>query len=608
MARTLKNLLHLLLLLTFMQVTAAGPVGTHGLSLHGELKYPVGFSHLQYVNPEAPKGGELRLAEIGTFDSLNPFILKGIAPAGISGLHDTLTYNSNDEAFSEYGLIAESIEVAPDHAWVIFNLRSEARFQDGSPITAADVIFSFEALKERGHPFYRSYYAPVEKAEALGPHRVKFHFRVRNNRELPLTIGQLPVLSEKYWRNHNFGKTTLEAPVGSGPYQIDAVESGRFIRYRRVADYWGAKLPVNVGRHNFDTIRHDYYRDTTVALEAFKAGEYSLRLENTSKLWATGYASPALESGKMRQEEIFHQRPTGMQGFVYNTRRALFSDRRVRKALAYAFDFEWTNRNLFYGAYTRTKSYFSNSELAATGLPQGEEIRILKGYRGKVPDELFNRAYTVPSSLGKGAKRSNLRAAARLLREAGWVVRDQHLVHAKTGQPFNFEMLLVSPAFERIVLPFKRNLARLGIEMRVRTVDSAQYEKRLEAFDFDMSVYVWGQSLSPGNEQQDFWSAKAADIRGSRNLAGVKDPVVDELIAQLVTAPDRKTLIQRSRALDRVLLWGHYVIPHWHIRSFRVAYWDIFGRPKVIPKYALGLDTWWLDTAKAAALEAPTSK
>ncbi len=608
MARTLKNWLNLIWLLAFLQGATAGPASTHGLSLHGELKYPTGFSQLEYVNPNAPKGGELRLAEIGTFDSLNPFILKGIAPAGISGLHDTLTYNTNDEAFSEYGLIAESIEVAPDHSWVIFNLRPEARFHDGSPITAADVIFSFKALKERGHPFDRSYYAPVEKAEALTPHKVKFYFRVRNNRELPLTIGQLPVLSEKYWRNHDFGKTTLEAPVGSGPYRIDTVESGRFIRYRRVADYWGAKLPVNVGRHNFDTIRHDYYRDTTVALEAFKAGEYSLRLENTSKLWATGYAGPALASGKMRQEEIFHQRPTGMQGFVYNTRRALFSDPRVREALAYAFDFEWTNRNLFYGAYTRTNSYFSNSELAASELPEGEELRILEAYRGKVPDELFSRAYTAPSSTGKGGKRHNLRIAARLLRKAGWVVRDQHLVHAKTGQPFAFEMLLVSPAFERIALPFKLNLARLGIEMRVRTVDSAQYEKRLEAFDFDMSVYVWGQSLSPGNEQQDFWSTKAADIRGSRNLAGVQDPVVDELIAQLVTSPDRKTLIQRSRALDRVLLWGHYVIPHWHIRSFRVAYWDIFGRPKVIPKYALGLDTWWLDSTKASTLGKPTAK
>ncbi len=608
MVRTLKNLLNLIWLLALVQGAAAESASSHGLSLHRELKYPAGFSHLEYVNPEAPKGGELRLAEIGTFDSLNPFILKGIAPAGISGLHDTLTYNSNDEAFSEYGLIAESIEVAPDHSWVIFNLRSEARFHDGSPITATDVIFSFEALKERGHPFYRSYYAPVEKAEALGPRKVKFYFQVRNNRELPLTIGQMPVLSEKYWRNHDFGKTTLDAPVGSGPYRIDSVEPGRFVRYQRVADYWGAKLPVNVGRHNFDTIRYDYYRDSTVALEAFKAGEYSLRLENTSKLWATGYTGPALESGKMRQEEIFHQRPTGMQGFVYNTRRALFSDRRVREALAYAFDFEWTNRNLFYGAYTRTNSYFSNSELAAPGLPEGEELRTLEGYRGKIPDELFSRAYTVPSSTGRNGVRRNLRTAARLLRKAGWVVRDQRLVHAKTGQPFSFEVLLVSPAFERVVLPFKRNLARLGIEMRVRTVDSAQYQKRLDNFDFDMSVYVWGQSLSPGNEQQDFWSAKAANIPGSRNLAGVQDPVVDELIAQLVSSPDRKTLIQRTRALDRVLLWGYYVIPHWHIRSFRVAYWDIFGRPGVIPKYALGLDTWWLDSAKAAALETQPAK
>jgi microcin C transport system substrate-binding protein len=574
----------------------------HALALHGTPKYGPDFTHLDYVNPKAIKGGHVRLAEIGTFDNLNPYILKGIAAAGVSGLFDTLTYHARDEAFTEYGLLAESIEVADDNSWVIFTLRPQARFHDGSPVTAEDVIFSFNILKTKGHPFYRSYYANVQRAEQMGNHKAKFTFSSGDNRELPLILGQMPVLSKSYWNHHDFEKTTLSPPLGSGPYKVESVDPGRSITYQRDPNYWGADLAVNVGRNNFDTLRYDYYRDATVALEAFKAGEYDFRVENVAKNWATGYDSPALNSGLIKQETIPHQQPTGMQGFVFNTRREIFKDPRVREALAYAFDFEWTNKNLFYDAYQRTRSYFSNSELAARGLPSKAELAILKPYRGRLPEAVFTKSYEPPSTDGSGNLRHNLRTAVRLLKKAGWVINKGRLVHQQTGKPLAFELLLVNPSFERVALPFKRNLKRLGIDLSVRTVDSAQYQRRVENFDFDMIVAVRGQSLSPGNEQRDFWSSDRADVPGSRNLAGVNDPIVDELVELLINAPDRQSLIDRTRALDRVLLWGHYVIPHWHLRYFRVAYWDKFGRPNISPKYALGFDTWWIDPAKEAAL------
>jgi microcin C transport system substrate-binding protein len=575
----------------------------YAAALHGQPKYGPGFEHFEYVDPDAPKGGDVRLAAIGTFDNLNPFILKGASAAGLGGLFDTLTYQSDDEPFTVYGLVAERIEFPQDRSWVEFTLRPEARFHDGSPITVEDVIFTFEILKQKGHPRYRLYYANVVKAERTGERKVRFTFDTKDNRELPLIVGQMPILSKAYWSGRNFEETTLEAPLGSGPYTVESVDPGRSITYRRVKDYWAADLPVNRGRDNFDTIRYDYYRDTTVALEAFKAGEYDFRLENVSKQWATGYAGPGLKNGLIVKEEIPHELPTGMQGFVFNTRREIFKDPRVRWALAYAFDFEWTNRNLFYGAYTRTASYFSNSELASRGLPSPEELAILEPYRGRVPEEVFTQAYRPPSTDGSGNIRGNLRKALALLKAAGWSIKDKRLVNEKTGQPMRFEMLLVDPAFERIVLPFKHNLERLGIDMRVRTVDSAQYENRVEQFDFDMIVASFPQSLSPGNEQRNYWSSAAANTPGSRNLAGIEDPVVDELVALVIDAPDRQSLIYRTRALDRVLLWGHYVIPHWHIRVFRVAYWDKFDRPRISPKYDLGFDTWWVDPEKAARLQ-----
>ena len=573
----------------------------HALSMYGDLKYGPEFRHFQYVNPEAPKGGDVKLAAIGTFDTLNPFVLKGVPAAGIGGVFDTLTVSSGDEPFSQYGLVAEAIEIPADRSWVAFTLRPQARFHDGSPITVEDVIWTFDALKTKGRPFYRSYYAQVTKAEKVGERKVRFTFGPGDNRELPLIVGQLPVLSRAYWSRRDFEKTTLEPPLGNGAYRVESVEPGRSITYRRVKDYWAVKLPVNVGRENFDSIRYDYYRDSTVALEALKGGEYDFRPENVAKNWATAYATPAVTRGLLKKEEIPNEVPTGLQGFVFNTRRPIFQDPRVRRALAYAFDFEWSNKNLFHGAYTRTKSYFSNSELASSGLPGGEELKVLEPFRGKVPDEVFTKEYQPPSTDGSGNIRDGVREALRLLADTGWTVKGQKLVNAR-GEPMQFEILLDDPTWERIALPFAKNLERLGVTARVRVVDAAQYEKRQDDFGFDMIVFVWAQSLSPGNEQRDFWGSPAAGDRGSRNLAGIKDPAVDRLIDLVIQAPDRPSLVVRTHALDRVLLWGHYVIPHWHIRAFRVVHWDKFGRPAVSPKYALGFDTWWVDAQKEAAL------
>jgi microcin C transport system substrate-binding protein len=424
-----------------------------------------------------------------------------------------------------------------------------------------------------------------------------------NNAELPMIMGQLPVLPAHHYRSRDFEQTSLEPPLGSGPYRVAQVNPGRSITYERVTDWWAADLPVNRGRYNIDRIRYDYYRDGTVALEAFKAGEYDFRVENNSKLWATAYEGPPFARGLIRTELIDHELPTGMQGFVYNTRRPPFDDPLVREALAYAFDFEWTNKNLFYGQYTRTASYFSNSELASHGPPPPEELALLEPYRDRLPPRVFSEAYVPPATDGEHGIRTNLRTALKLLAQAGFEVRDRKLVNASTGAAVRFEILLVQPAFERIVLPFRANLERLGIEVTVRTVDSAQYQRRLDEFDFDMVVGSFGQSLSPGNEQRDFWGSAAADIPGSRNIIGIRNPAIDALIDSVVAAPDRDALVQRTRALDRALLWGHYVIPNWHIQSFRVAYWDKFARPTVNPKYALGFDTWWVDEDKARRLD-----
>lgn len=590
------------LLYSIPSALAADVQARHGIAMHGEPKYGPDAKHFDYADPNAPKGGTIRYAAIGSFDNFNPYILKGQAAAGLNGVFETLMEGSSDEAFTEYGLLAESVEVPTDRSWVTFTLRKEARWHDGKPVTVADVIFSLNILKTKGHPFYRSYFHNLERAEEVGERKVKFYFSGGENRELPLITGQLPVLAKHYWEKRDFEKTTLEPPIGSGPYKIKAFESGRSIVYERDPNYWGKDILLGKGKDNFGTIRYDYYRDQTVSLEAFKAGEYDFRIENNSKEWATAYKVPAVQEGLIKLEEIPHQRPTGMQAFVFNTRKPIFKDPRVRRALTYAFDFEWTNKNLFYGQYVRTRSYFSNSELAASGLPGPAELKLLEPYRGRIPDEVFTKEYRPPSTPDQDAYRANLRIALGLLRDAGWTFKDRKLVDAKTGQPFEFEFLLVQPAFERVVLPYVRNLERLGVQVRVRTVDPAQYQKRTEQFDFDMIVDSFGQSLSPGNEQRDFWGSAAAGQNGSRNTIGIKNPVIDELIDKIIAAPSREELIARCRALDRVLQWGHYVVPNWHIRSSRVAYWDKFGRPKITPKYGLCVECWWIDPAKAEAL------
>ena len=599
------RLIALLLSLCAVSAQAAEtiPQPTHGIAMHGAVKYPLGFKHFDYVNPNAPKGGVVRLANVGsTFDNLNPFIFKGLPAAGASFPFETLMTPSADEAFSQYGLIAESIQTPPDRSWVIFTLRSQARWHDGHPITADDVLFSFETLLSKGNPQYRFYYQAVDHAEKLGPLRVKFYFKPGDNRELPLIMGQLPILPKHYWQGRDFAKTTLEPPLGSGPYKVGRFEPGRFIEYERVKDYWGEKLPVRVGENNFDVIRYDYYRDSTVALEAFKAGEYDWRMENEAKKWATGYRDwAALADGRGGMRAFPNQRPTGMQGFVYNLRRPLFQDPLVRQALGLAFDFEWTNKTLFYGQYERSESYFSNSELASRDLPSPLELAVLNPLRDQVPPQVFTDTYRAPTSDGSGNARPNLRAAMALLEKAGWRVVDGKLT--KDGQPMVFEILLDQPIWERIALPFTRNLARLGIEAKVRTVDTAQYKNRADKFDYDMVVGIFPQSQSPGNEQRSYFGSSSADEPGSDNSAGIKNPAVDTLIEQLVASPDRETLVARARALDRVLLWNYYVIPHWHLGVDRIAYWDKFGIPDIIPAQGVQFMTAWVDAAKAETLK-----
>jgi microcin C transport system substrate-binding protein len=583
--------------------TVAYAMTTPGMSLFGDLKYPPDFKNFDYTNPDAAKGGTMRLSAIGTYDTLNPYVVRGVPAAGIGQIFDTLTVSAEDEPGSEYGLVAEKIELAPDKLSVLYTIRKEARFHDGTPMTPEDVIWTFETLRAKGHPSYRSYYGDVTKVEKEGERGVRFSFKSADNRELPQILGQMPVLSKAYWSGRDFEKTTLDPPLGSGPYKIESLDPGRSITYRRVADYWAADLPVNKGRYNVDTIRYDYYRDATIALEAFKAGQYDVRLENSSKDWATGYDSPALREGLIKKEEIPNQLPSGMQGFAYNLRRPLFQDPRVREALAYGFDFEWSNKNLFYDAYTRTRSYFDNSELAATGVPQGDELKILDKFRGQIPDRVFTTEYNPPKYDGSGNIRDGLRAALKLLKEAGWTFKGEKLVNDETGQPFEFEILLDNPQFERIVLPFTKNLERMGITARVRTVDPSQYQKRMDTFDYDMTVAVFPESLSPGNEQREYWGSAAADEEGSRNLLGIKSKVIDELVEELVRAPDRPRLIAQTHALDRVLQYGYYLIPHFHIAKFRVALWDKFRRPAVSPKYAIGMDTWWIDPTAEQTVE-----
>ncbi len=590
------------------QAFAAGTNGpAHGLAMHGAPKYPSDFAHFDYVNPNAPKGGTRTTEAIGTYDSFNPFIIRGNPATGVALLYDTLTVQAADEPFTQYCLLCDTMEVPDDRTWVQFTLRDDARWHDGMPITADDVIFTFNTLREQGAPFYRFYYADVVSADRIDDRTVRFDFGDVQNPELPLIIGQLMVLPKHYWDGRDFNSTTLDPPLGSGPYRIADFEPGRFIVYERVSDYWGEVHPTQVGYYNLDTIRYEYFRDRTISREAFKAGDLDLWVENSSSQWATAFDTPAVRAGLIVRDEIPHQRAQGMQGYVINLRRPLFEDRRVREALGLAYDFEWLNQNISYGLLKRTDSYFDNSELGSTGLladADPVEQAILEQYRGRVPDEVFTEVFEPPQTDGSGPRgiRGNLRKAKQLLEEAGWVIRDNNLVHGESGERFEFEILLNSPAAERSALPYARNLERLGITATVRVVDASQFRNRIDEFDFDLVTGIWGQSLSPGNEQREFWGSEAALRSGSRNLIGIQDPVIDELIELVITAPDRETLVQRTRALDRVLLWGHYLVPHFHVAEDRIAYWDKFGRPEATPLRGTQLQTWWIDVDKEAEL------
>ncbi|WPC03323.1 extracellular solute-binding protein [Pseudomonas benzenivorans] len=580
-----------LLLLALAGLSQAAP--QHALTLYDEApKYPADYQHFDYVNPDAPKGGTLRQSGFGSFDSLNPFINKGVAADDIGLIYDTLTRHSLDEPFTEYGLLAEKMEKAPDNAWVRFYLRPEARFHDGQPVTAEDVKFTFETLIEHGAPLYRAYYADVERVEVESPNTVRFVFKHAGNRELPLILGQLPVLPKHWWAERDFAKGNLDIPLGSGPYRVVEVKAGRSIVYERVEDWWGKDLPVNRGFYNFERMRIDYYRDNTVALEALKAGQFDYWLETSAKNWASAYDTTAVANGQLIKEEIDNHNPTGMQGFVFNIRRPLFQDRRVREALGLLFDFEWANKQLFNGAYSRTRSYFDNSELASRGLPSEAELQILEPLREQIPPEVFTDEFRPPTTDASGIIREQQRRAYQLLQEAGWRVEGDHMLDA-TGTPVRFEFLLAQTEFERVLLPFKRNLADLGMELVIRRVDVSQYITRLRSRDFDLIVSGFGQSNSPGNEQREYWHSSSADNPGSRNLIGLKDPAIDQLVDGLINADSRQSLIDHTRALDRVLLWGHYVIPNWHIKTWRVAYWNHLAHPRVTPLYDIGLNTWW---------------
>jgi len=570
------------------------PACSHALTLHGKAKYPADFTHLDYVNPQAPKGGSLSQAAQGTFDSFNPFIVQGTAAAGLGNIYDSLTYHTADEPFTEYGLLASCMQLDPAGHWIEFRLRPEARFHDGKPVTAEDVAFTFKLLREQGRPFYRAYYADITGIKVLSPQRVRFELASHQNRELPLIIGQVPILPKHYWQNRDFKQPSLDKPLGSGPYKIAEVDSGRRIVYQKVANYWGENLPINIGRNNIDQLIYDYYRDATVALEAFKAGRLDFRLENIARNWATGYEGPALSSGDLILESISHKNSAGMQGFFFNTRREVFKDPKVRLALTQMFDFEWSNQQLFHGAYTRTLSYFSNSELASSGLPKGKELELLKPFSDQLPDEVFHKEYRLPVTDGSGNIRHQTRKALGLLREAGWKIDGRRLVN-DAGEQLRFEILLHDTSFERVVLPWRQNLERIGVRMDVRVVDVTQYLNRLRSFDYDMVISSIGQSLSPGNEQREYFHSEFAHSPNGRNISGIENPVVDALIEQLINAKDRDALITATRALDRVLLWGHYVIPHFHLNEYRVARYKKVKIPEVRPDYGLPTDTWWIE-------------
>jgi len=574
---------------------------SHGLSAFGDLAQPEDFQAFAYVNPDAPKGGALSLIGWGgvtTFNSLNNYILRGDAAQGLELLFDSLMTRAQDEPDAVYGLIAESAEVADDGKSATFYLRPEAHFSDGTPVTADDVVFSFETLKEKGHPLFSQTLRDVEKAEAIDPATVRYTFKGELVRDLPLTVAELPVFSKAYYTGKAFDETTLESPLGSGPYLVDDFRQGRNITYKRNPDYWAKDLPVNKGRWNLDSIRFEYFRDRTAGMEAFKAGTYDLREEFTSKVWATEYDFQAIRDGRVKKETLPDVAPSGTQGFFINTRRDKFKDKRVREALGLAFDFEWTNRNMFFNLYNRTQSYFENSPMKAEGKPSDAERTLIEGLGVEVDADALGPVATPPVSDGSGRDRASLQRASKLLDEAGWRIKDKKRVNDK-GKPLTLEFLTFDPTFERIVAPYVKNLELLGIDARIRRVDPAQYQQRLKDFDFDVTTRRYVMRNTPGVELRSYFGSHAADLGGSLNLAGIKDPAVDALIEKIISAESREDMKTAAQALDRILRAGHYWVPHWYKASHSIAYWDKFGRPETKPKFDRGiLDTWWFKDAQ----------
>ena len=575
-------------------------------SLMGEPKYQAGFRHFDYVNPVAPKGGTVRLARQGAFDNFNPVVagVKGQLEAGVGLVYEQLTEQSLDEVSTAYGLLTDGVKYPEDFSWVTYRLRENARWQDGKPVTPEDVIFSFDAYKEIS-PQMAFYYAHVVKADKTGDREITFRFDQPGNRELPQIVGQLTVLPKHWWegtgadgKKRNIKETTLEPPMGSGPYRLKGFDAGRNAVYERAPDYWGKDLPVRVGTNNFDQMRFEYYRDSTVLFEALKGDQYDFRIENSAKNWATGYDFPAAKDGRVIKEEFTERASGRMQAFAFNLRRPKFQDQRVRRAFNLAFDFEEMNKTIFYGLYSRIGSYFEGTELASKGLPEGKELEILQGLKDKVPASVFTAAYVNPVNGDPQKVRENLREADRLLKEAGWEVKGGKRVNAK-GEQLTAEFLAYDPTSERFVLFYKPSLERLGIGVSLRVVDPSQYENRMRDFDFDITTDLWPESLSPGNEQRDFWGSKAADRPGSRNTLGVKDPGVDALIDRIIFAKDREELVAATKALDRVLLAHDYVVPQWWSPATRTARWNRFGRPQTMPRYAAPAfpTIWWWDAA-----------
>jgi microcin C transport system substrate-binding protein len=582
----------------------------HGLSLFGEPHYPPDFKHFDYVNPAAPQGGVVREIAFGTFDNFNQVVsgVKGNLAMGTELFTESLFSAALDEVSTEYGLLAEAVTHPDDRSSVTYRLRANARWHDGKPVTPDDVVYSFDTYKKNS-PQLGAYYRHVTKAQKTGERDITFTFDAPGNRELPQIVGQLPVLPKHWWegvdKNGNkrdVTQTTLEPPLGSGPYRLKQFNAGRDIVYEKVADYWGKDLNLNIGANNFQEIHFEYFRDSTVALEGFKGDQVDWRSENSAKNWATAYDFPAVRDKRVLLEEFPVRNSGVMQAFAFNIRRDKFKDPLVRRAFNFAFDFEEMNKQIFFGQYTRIASYFEGTELACAGLPQGQELEILQSVKDKVPPDLFSKPYANPAGGDPQKVRDNLREALRLLHDAGYQVQNTKLVNTKTSERFTVELLAEQPAFERVMLFYKPSLERLGMTVTVRTIDASQYENRLRQWDFDIVINSWGESLSPGNEQRGFWGAQSADIPGSRNVIGIKNPAVDAMIDRVVFAKDRGELVATTHALDRVLLWNFYVVPQWTYGKVRTARWDRFSRPQTMPKYGLSAfpAIWWWDAEKAA--------